>query len=760
MTFLLLFLFAYYLPGRLVSETLPGKRRPEETFVLSVGLGMVLVNASTMLAVGLPGLFLPFFITREIVLIVSAAITLVTVVLLHRRKALGRIQWFPRPSTNQVALWILTAAATIFFLFHYRLDGFNDDSCVVRVVASTIADVSDTELLALNTGDEPANEAHDHWSGTRGTNPFLMDNQSQRLGIPVLMSPMIALFGTFGFRIVFALQGLLMPGLGFLLGLYVFRKRWPAFLTAVFMTFNPYSLESRLFDENFMAACFGMLALVLLIRPHPSLFWAGAALSLFLGIRHIGLLVLPVTVWYVAAKSLDRRHAIAMFIAGMAVLGLPYLVHHGFLLVERGGLFEGSLDRVALPYSFLGLDFWSKTMWNHPFVDEPLRSPYLAYPNIIEFPLDLLRRFGLVLAALVPPGLVWLFRKERATAWLMAGWFAPVLAAVMLKSDWVEPNKMGIPATVLAPVIVVLVAGVVYLVRGAPFVKRLALVLAGLAVPSVFLVAAVDHRAPVDRRVYEHPISWATTVLPNHVEPLLEDSPEYVDFDRNRYGFHWLPSLPLEEYGRQAIVGLRLLQLAADLSRPDLEDYTPPLTPFFTKLFSDLGRTVNPLSLAKAAQGGDFAFELFEPGTDRGPTGTVSLDLREPPGVADTPLDPSASPVDPLEFNDGSVYLVKGFERPWSELPLNLALGRDRFGTIHAVLIAGRPARTYIPPFLSVTEIDASRFPDNRVPLALPLGAPLLITEVRGFVPIRAYARLAMVEQDSLWVSPPQLLPL
>jgi len=758
---LLLFFGVYYLPGRLLSELMPGTRAPEETFPFSVGLGIVVVNVAVMIAIGLPGLFATVFVSYGSVLGVSAALSAVLVLLLYRRGMLVRIRWFARPSYSQVALWVLTALSTVFFLFHYRADGFNDDSCVVRVVTSTLSDIGRPDLLSINTGGEAANEAHEHWTGSLGTNPFLRDNQSQRLGIPVLLSPMVAVFGTFGFRVVYALQGLLMPGIGFLLGFYLLKRRWLAWVVAVFATLNPYSLESRLFDENFMAACFGSLALVLLVRPNPRLFWAGAALSLFLGIRHVGLLVLPAVAWYVVGTREKKGRDLLAVLAGMAVFSLPYLVYHGFLLFERGALFEGGLDRVVLEHSFLGIAFRSGTMWSFPFTEEPLRSPYLAYPNVIEFPLDLLRRFGLVLAAFVPAGLIHLFRSDRRRAWLMVGWFVPVLAAVMLKSDWVEPNKMGVPATVLAPVIVILAAGLAFVVlSGVGWWKKAALLTVGAIMPVVFVPSVRDYQAPMDQRVYDFPQTWVNSVMPDHVEPLLDESSEYVAFDRDRFGLNLLPALPLDAF-QPFMLGLHRDQLADDIYNRDLVEYRPPLLTFLTKVFSDLGRTVNSLSLAKVGEGGEFEVDLWGGDKERQQMRTMWLDLDVPPVLAETPLDSQgASWSEPLKLDGDRVYVVKGLRRPWSPLPLNVAFARDRFGSVVILLMSSRQASTYVPPFLDVVEVDAGRFKDNRIPLSLPLDTPIMVSEVRGFVPTRAYLRWVVVKSDDVWLSRPQYMPL
>ena len=106
------------------------------------------------------------------------------------------------------------------------------------------------------------------------------------------------------------------------------------------------------------------------------------------------------------------------------------------------------------------------------------------------------------------------------------------------------------------------------------------------------------------------------------------------------------------------------------------------------------------------------------------------------------------------------VYEVKGFHRPWSARPLSLIITRDEFGTVVFLLISSRPDSTYVPSFIKVVKMDASRFENNRIPVSLPLDTPIMIAEIRGFVPTRGYARTAVVEAHGLWLSSPYLMPL
>jgi len=675
-----------------------------------------------------------------------------------------------------IALWSLTALAFGFFLLLYDQDLFQEDTCKVLAATLVNADYRQPELLQLVAGEGGLEVFEDepelHGEGDQA--PFLLRHYGQRLGPSVLISPLLALFGTFGFRLVYALQGLLLPGLGFLLGRSVLGRGWPAWTVAVALTFSPYALELQTFDENILACCFGTLALVLLLRSPPAPWFAGMAMGLFLGIRHVGLLLLPVVLFYLWRKAPDRARAVGVFCLAAGLLGLPYLVLHAAMFAQDGVLFESAADSLDVSHSVFGFEFTLPVFLNFPFVPQPLRSPYGVFAPLVAFPLDLLDRFGLFAAALVPAGLAQLFGRDRTRATLLVLWFGLILAVLMVQSSWTEPNKMGIPATVLAPAVLAVVAGAVLLVRTRHLRLRLGWIVLGLAPPLLALAVCRTVEMPLDPRMFEYePDADDALDLQQHAtlpRGLLrsDESEPYLAWERARYRPRPLPHLRLRQL-HPARIGLRARQLYGHLREPRVRDYSRPVVDAVSAVMLGPGMQMNPISLMKVMErgpspGGLYPVELFDPGSappDRGHR-DLDLDLSEPPSLSAAPFT-APDPLDrgdALDLETGQALLLEGLEVDFDPRPENLFAARDRHGTVFLVLLPGEVGTEGSPEWLPLDRIDGEQYPDRTVPLRLPVGAVVRIFDVRNYHPAtpapghpRVYLRTAVVGRERIWLS-------
>lgn len=763
----------YWLPGRLFLECLPGDRRDDTPFALSVGLGLVLVNVPVILAVGLAGLVGPALLERWMVLAASALATLgLGVAAWVRRGRGGSFVRFAPLTRERVLLGALTAAATLFFLVRYDGDRLAEEACMVRASMAVNVDYLRPDRVTMEydrQGEMSPYRASPNQARELGRNQFLLSNQMQRLGPVILISPFFALFGAFGFRLLYALQGLLLPGLGFMLGLAVFRRgdgggkgpSWAPWAVAGLLALNPYTLASPSFDENFLALGFGTLSLALLLRAAVPPFAAGMAFALFLAVRHVGLLLLPAVAWYLARVSEKPWRSNLRFLGGLALFGLPCLVMHGALLVYQGQLFEGAIDRPPSPHSLFGIPFTLPVLLNFPFVEQPLRSPYMAWPTLAAVPLDLLRRFGLLAAALAPAGVLALMQANRRRAWLLVAWIAPILLLLMVQSNWTEPNKMGVPGSFLPPVVLALVAGAACMLESTrSLARRLGLLGVGLLVPVAAWASASAWHAPLDPRVTTAVPTYLRHVLQNEGVLSLPEHPAFLEADRRRHALSPWPDLRLS-YLHPAVVRLRVAQLFDDLRRPSAADYERSLLDVLPRLVMGFDKSVNPLSIAKVLAGQDERATLHPlrvNGADVGgglPLGTrrMALDLREPVVLATRPLL-DANPPDVPVLQADRVSLVKDLHLPWAGATESLLVGRDRFGTTWVVVMPGPVSPSPWPEWVPEARVDGGAYSGLLVPAEWPIGQPIHLIDVRSIAPFRAYERTLVVQPDGLWSSP------
>ena len=765
--FTLVFAAVYWLPGRLLVGLLPELRR-EEAFVFSVGIGIVVINTLSVLVTGVLGLAAPVFLDAWTVAGVATFVGALALTLRWRRGERPRLMSPRWPAPRQIALAGLTFAAFAFYLFHYDALHMHEDTCMVRSSMSILLDwegsgpgAGDSEApsSAPIRGDDPGGGGHG--AGGEGPNRFLAQGQGQRLGPAVLIAPLLALFGVFGLMLTYALQGLLLPGLGFVIGRRLFDRDWAAWLLAVLLAFSPYGLEVQVFDENFLALIVGSLVLALLLREHPSALAAGAAMALFLGVRHVGALLLPPALLYVVFSGRFRRGDGARFVGALALFGLVYAIRHAFLLGDSGMLMEPAMDRDPAPHSLFGLlPFQSRVLWNWPFVAEPLRSPYNAYANLIAFPLDFIRRYGVLLLALVPPGVMALLRRDRASAWLLLGWWTPIVALVMMKSNWVEPNKMGIPATVLTPFVIAMAAGATWLLdRGVAAWRRLAVLGTSVAASLLFVGVASGQRAPVDARILEYMSVTADHVVPAE-HSFVPENEDYVGWDRERYGVHWLPELNVAHW-HPALLRERWQRVARTLTSPGFEDFEGD--PIREAVGVLLGRPPPPapISAFRAIKRGEARATRDDEVAAPAPEArrVFALALARSPVLAEDPLRPVEGAPAALRVDGRAVTAVTGLAVSWSRLPVTLFALRSRLGAVHLFFISLPPPRGEVrSDGVPVMVRDASALPEGDVVLDLPADAIVHVSEIRWHGPRRMYTRAITLSGGVPWASPTHAL--
>ena len=742
---LLLFLATIWLPGRLLAVLLVPEQRPEERLPYAITLGVVTVHTAVILVVGGIGLMSPFYATRTVVIAVALGVALVAGLLVLRRdgwRASAGLFWL-RPTRSHGALLALSLAAFCWFLLQYDADQVLEDSCIVQSSMAINVNFARPELLARVYEPDALRFLDQDWV-TLGDDPyngFLFD-YGQRLGPGVLIAPFVAAFGAFGLRICFALQGLILPGLGLMLGLALFRRRSSAWLLALLLTFNPYSLDINVNDENFIALWSGTAALCLLLRARPAVVAAAIAMGMFLGTRHVGVLLLPALLWYVVTDRRMGPRSAAVFVLAMTAACLPYLILHGKFLLTGEELYEGKPVLFGLP----------------PLADALLRSPYNAYPNLLLYPLDLLHRFGLLLAAALPAGCWLLWRQRRRELWLLAGWMVPVWLIILPMSNWVEANKIGIPASVLATLVVVVVAGLEWLADSAVApLRRLGGGALGLAVMAGFALPAAAVQTDADERVYtmfgDHPGDGGDG-MPAGVPPIVRETEPYLDFDRSRYQPRLLPDLGgATTLLMPAVADLRARQLAHGLAHPAVAEHNQPLTDWYSTQIMGPGFFVSALSMYRVAMGGPVAPPLWptaqpDQADQEHLSMRVDVTLQAPPSIAALPLLPAAEGGGVvLNGVHGPPLLVTGLQVAWLDGPQNAVLARDRLGTVHLLFLPFDPNLVRAPDRLGLNLVDGKGYTD-RLPLRLPVGAVLRIHDARSYATSRTLVRYIGLEPE------------
>jgi len=752
------FLFLYYVPGRLLVERFLPEPRPEETFAFSLGLGFILVNTTVVLVVGVLGLLSDWLLVKPWVL--WAAGLLWTVALAALRARTVRPLWrglLRRPTRAQVGVWALSVVGFVFFLGHYDHDLLKEDGCNVSLSSSMNVGRLGAHLLPAIHEGAAAHVKSAEVEAQIEENDFLSGRDGQVLGPSFLLSPFTSLFGRFGLRVTYAVQGLLLPGIGFVLGLALFRRGWAAWATALLLTFHPWAIEARTFNENFLANVFGSLALALALRGRVAPVLAGLAMGLFLAIRHLELVAVPFMAWWIWHQEGRRLRPVGRYLLAMVAALSPCVIYHVmFVVTQDGTLLEPSFDRPLAPHSFLGLEFRMHGLLNFPFIPEPMRSPFQAYPNTVAYLLDIVSHLGWVLVALLPAGVAALWSWSRRGTVLVLAWFVPLLGMVMIQSNWINPNKMGYHATAAVTLVLLVVGGAAYFAdRGRAWWKKAALAAVGVLVPVLLVVGLRDYRAPLDQRVIDYPEGFITEEWEPELALCAAETEEYLALDRARYDVSFLPDTRVDHGWDPALVARDWRYLLDDLANPGFDHYQLAMPDFAREVFWGFGVGISPLRSQRSGQREPDMESLADtscvaPDALDGETAIAWLDLSRSPLTAEQPLtiEPDTGATAPLLARGGAIDVVAGFrDAGMPDHGTTLLVSRDRLGTVYLILAPGEPNAFRRPSWVKTVDRRAEEFPGARVPVRVPRDGVIRIVELRSYYPVLWYSRFVILDE-------------
>ena len=233
--------------------------------------------------------------------------------------------------------------------------------------------------------------------------------------------------------------------------------------------------ESQVVNVNMIAAWLASLLLLLLqpaYRKHElARVFTAAMLFMSRYVSLLGLGALAFVMWRDRQPSRGPRSVLRL--AGLAALLLLFTLPVHLVHMTRLGTPFGSFSLTeygAHPHSLLSVDFLFHGMWNYPFSDALVRTPFNPYPMWLLWPLHVFRQWGLLGLILMLPGLWMLLRgRHRGAAdghepeggprrGLTWGLFViPTALFLGVQENWFQPVKLTI-GLVFAPVAVSAVA--------------------------------------------------------------------------------------------------------------------------------------------------------------------------------------------------------------------------------------------------------------------------------------------------------------
>jgi hypothetical protein len=737
------------LPGYLLHRLLPSvDDEPVEELFVSITAGVWLTSLTSVTVVGLVGMLSKVHVRAWLVMLVALAYSGLFLWRLARRGPLGPQLRLPRLDRHG---WLVLAVAVAIMAatgFYYNRMLFDEERCIIRSSVLPYLNYWEPNLPMLS--EVPA------WLFER--NGYMIWNGGLREGMAYVITPFMAIFEFLGFRMVYAFGFFVIAG-----GIYTIVRRLAGgrllpILAMLFSCLNPYTLRMMDVDDNLFAMAAGTVAMAWLLRGPASWFWWMLPYGLFVGIRHECLLTLPGVLLFLHHHPLRykarrrRRRELAL---GAFLFTLPFVITHINMLLSLGITYEPFTIHPPLRHSFLGLfDFTIRGGLNWPFTDRLLRSYHTPFPTLLAFPLDMLASLGVAPWALVPAGLLGLWRQHRAWFWLCLGWFLPFMAMLMVQSNWTEPDKMGIPNSVLTPVILWMAMGLAGLLWGpGPWWRRALLPLGTGLLLALGVRSARPLVFPLDDRADGFKFELVHNAVPIKS---LEEDPAQIAQARLRMTtpvmLPWLSRRQVDAMEtllihERALRG-RLSTLLEDLTHPEFAYYHATI-PAITRSLIGLDTKMH-FPVTRMAEGGTRNWFPGAPDErEDAPLVEIELDLGRAPGSNPTILRPAEGPgPEPIPLVGRGVLRVANLPVDWSEHPVALyGISGAPNGPILSLLF-GRFDDSAPSDLPVLAWRDGGEGAEDRVRLAVPAGSLVALVQNTSLHPSRRDFWLFTVEAD------------
>lgn len=298
---------------------------------------------------------------------------------------------------------------------------------------------------------------------------FGIASKDQRIGAAILFGAPFSFLHMAAFRWGFALTWTFLFLFGYLAIKRVFgdhqRDHRAALAGAVLLVANPLSLYLDRLNGNLIGLAVLVFLFFLLLDDLPQWWLIGLVYGLCGGIRNEAIVLAPIFLGFLwlrrrGIRGLASSFAV-FFLAALAAI-LPVLLWnryaYGQMIIHPSQVTHLQGFRPTFPHGFMGSTFEFNGLLNWPFHDHWVRTPHFGYPTALLWPLITVKTLGLALAALLVPGIVALWRRDRWIAGALLYWYLVVYGLFAFQENW-EELKQTFMALHLFPLAVFVAAG-------------------------------------------------------------------------------------------------------------------------------------------------------------------------------------------------------------------------------------------------------------------------------------------------------------
>lgn len=289
-------------------------------------------------------------------------------------------------------------------------------------------------------------------------------------GNTLFTSTVLFLFKLFSFKITYILFSCLLFIFVYLIVDKLVKQKIIALCSALFAVFNPYILSVEVLDRNIIALTISVILFYLILEHKNKVFLHGLIFGILAGtgLRFLPLLfIVPVVMLY-CYEHKDLK-AYAVFIAGFVITFTFNLPH----------LFFNGLHSLGETESSLGL---IREMCGHW-----LRTPFVPFPNLIFYVLNILNYFGYVFFGLVVLGAFTLYKTNRKLFSAFLFLFLSVIFVLAYQRSWIEADKCRIMLTGFLPPYVFFAYGLKRIFSKGSILKKSMALLVCVLLPMIFV---------------------------------------------------------------------------------------------------------------------------------------------------------------------------------------------------------------------------------------------------------------------------------
>lgn len=290
-----------------------------------------------------------------------------------------------------------------------------------------------------------------------------ISTKDQRLGGAIIFVPWYVFFNLFGFRLLFAMSGVLIAFFVFLTARLLSLRPGICFFAATISALNSYILSINTLNPNLLGMMLISIMLYLLIQKSPKGFVIGLVYGVLGGIRNESLLFLPAIIYKLFISTDNKGRSLVLLLLGTAITIAPILYWNYYAFgnpfmhpTQFPGL--GGF-RPVFEHHFLFWKFNFNGMLNYPFYHKLIRTPYFSFPTFLLLPLTLITSWGIIIFSFVFTGTLNLLKKHRATFIFLMLWFIPMYLLLSVQENWSE-LKMTFLLLIINPLVLFMSFGI------------------------------------------------------------------------------------------------------------------------------------------------------------------------------------------------------------------------------------------------------------------------------------------------------------